>query len=291
MRNILCALLFLCVITLSAQEQQAILDTISQPQKVEVKKERTMGGKFLYDMGNIAGGMGYAFTRPLHWEGKQWAQTAGALAGTALLMLTADKPARDFMSRMGKDVPNLVMDYGWYYGSPQNNYMLTGAVYLTGLFTDNEKLRRTGVLLVTSASVAGLLQQTAKFTMGRARPMSGEDPTSFKFFEKEPKYHSFPSGHMVLAMTNAYAISKQFSNPWVKGGILFLGTVPGLTRMWDNAHWLSDIALSTVISIATVEGVDRYLDSKYAEKYNDGTKKVSWNLAVSHNQLGVIITF
>lgn len=283
MKHILIALFI--SITLSAQEKP-IADSIQHKSIMH----QTKGQKFMYDMGSVFGGMGYAYSRPFHWKGKQWKEAAGILAGTALLVLV-DEPVHDFMADAEEDIPQFIQDYGWYYGSPQNNYMLTGAVYLTGLITDNPKLRRTGVLLISSASAAGLLQQTSKYVFGRARPRSGDSPTTFKPFEADKDYHSFPSGHMILSFTNAYAISKQFKNPWVKGGILVLGAVPGISRLWESAHWLSDVALSAAISIVTVEAIDRYLDRRYDEKYNDDAKKVSWNLSVRPNQIGVIIQF
>lgn len=253
-------------------------------------KKKSMGKMFLYDMGNIFAGMGHAYSRPAHWKKKQWTQFAATMAGTAALFLV-DEPVHDFASRLEKDIPQVIQDYGWYYGSPQNNYAMTGAVYLTGLLTKNEKLRRTGVLLISSASAAGLLQQTSKYVFGRARPRSGDSPTTFDPFTSDKDYHSFPSGHMILAFTNAYAISKQFKNPWVKGGIIAIGSVPGLSRLWESAHWLSDVALSSVISIVIVESIDKYLDTKYNEKYNDRAKKVSWDLQFSKNKMGVVIRF
>ncbi|MDO5608059.1 MAG: phosphatase PAP2 family protein [Capnocytophaga sp.] len=269
---------------LSAQEEvlEITVDT--------VKQEKSTGQKFLYDMGNVFGGMGFAYSRPLHWEGKQWKQTAGVLAGTALLFLV-DEEVHAFGSRIEKDIPQWVQDYGWYYGSPQNNYMATGAVYLTGLISNSDKLRRTGVLLLSSASAAGLLQQVSKYAFGRARPRSGDSNTTFRPFEANNDYHSFPSGHAILAFTNAYAIAKQFGNPWVKGGILFVGAVPGLSRIWESAHWISDVALSFAISIATVEAIDRYLDRKYDQKYNDKKRKVDYQLTFRKNQIGVVMMF
>lgn len=38
-------------------------------------------------------------------------------------------------------------DYGKLYGSPENNYLATYGLYLAGLVTKNQKLRRTGVYL------------------------------------------------------------------------------------------------------------------------------------------------
>lgn len=169
--------------------------------------------------------------------------------------------------------------------------MITGAVYFTGLFTKNEKLRRTGVLLVSSASAAGLFQQLTKSVIGRARPVSGKSKDTFDPFNSHRDYHSFPSGHTMLAFTNAYAIAKQFKNPWLKAGIYTVGLIPGISRLWEGQHWLSDVALGVAISIFTVESIDRYLDRKYEQKYNDQTKKVSWNLNFGPGQVGFVARF
>ncbi|MCQ0111789.1 phosphatase PAP2 family protein [Zhouia amylolytica] len=252
--------------------------------------DKTTWQHFTYDMGNVFGGMGYAYSRPFHWDKKSWL-TFGGVAGGTMLLYTIDEPAKTYFEDQKEDIPQFIRDYGWYYGSPQNNYMLTGVVYLTGLFTKNEKLRRTGVLLISSASAAGLLQQVSKYTFGRARPRTGEQKNTFIPFSGDADYHSFPSGHTILAFTNAYAIAKQFKNPWVKAGIYTVGLVPGISRLWEGAHWLSDVGLSVAISIFTVEAIDKYLDSKYDEKYNSKQKKTDWSLSFGPGTVGVVVHF
>lgn len=252
--------------------------------------DKTTWQNFTYDMGSVFGGMGYAYSRPLHWGKKDLLTFGGVAAGTGLLFVI-DDDAKTFFEDQREDVPKLIRDYGWYYGSPQNNYMLTGAVYFAGLFTKNEKLRRTGVLLISSASTAGLLQQVSKYAFGRARPRSGEEKNTFYPFSGDKDYHSFPSGHAILAFTNAYAIAKQFKSPWVKAGIYTVGLIPGISRLWEGAHWLTDVTLSVAISIFTVEAIDKYLDSRYDEKYNQKHKKLSWDLNFSPGQLGVVVRF
>ncbi|MCX2680928.1 phosphatase PAP2 family protein [Galbibacter sp. EGI 63066] len=257
---------------------------------VKTTTDKNTWQEFTYDMGSVFGGIGYAYSRPFHWDSDNWSTFGGVATGT-LLAYTIDSNAKTFFENQKEDIPELVRDYGWYYGSPQNNYMLTGAVYLTGLITKNEKLRRAGVLLISSASTAGLLQQASKYAFGRARPRSGDDKNTFHPFSSDKDYHSFPSGHAILAFTNAYAIAKQFKNPWVKAGLYTVGLVPGVSRLWEGAHWLSDMTLSIAISIFTVEAIDRYLDSRYSEKYNRQHKNVSWNLKLSPGQLGVVACF
>ena len=243
-----------------------------------------------YDTESIFGGMGYAYSRPLHWEDNQWLTFGGVVAGTAGFYLF-DEESSTFFVNQQDDIPNVIMGYGERVGNPQNNYMLTGAVYLTGLFTRNEKLRRTGVLLISSASAAGLLQQISKTAIGRARPSSGKTRDTFAPFSFDKAYDSFPSGHTILAFTNAYAIAKQFKNPWIKGGLYAVGLIPGMTRLWDGKHWLSDVALGVAISIFTVEAIDKYLDKRYDEKYNSGTKKVDWSLNFAPGQMGIVMNF
>lgn len=264
--------------------------TISWGQDPIIKAPKTTWQMFTYDAGTMFTSIGYAYTRPLYWKGPQW-QTMGAVAGgTGFLYLFDDQTSKFF--RDGRDhVPSFIRHYGEFIGNPENNYSVTAGVYFTGLFTKNEKLRRTGVLLISSASATGLLQQIMKSLAGRARPISGQSKDTFDPFNASRNYHSFPSGHAMMAFTNAYVIGKQFKNPWVKAGIYTVGLVPGISRVWDGQHWLSDVAFSVAMSVFTVEAIDRYLDSKYAEKYNDQNKLVSWNLTFAPGQIGVIARF
>lgn len=250
----------------------------------------TLWKNFTYDIGNMVVGVGHSYTRPLHWQGKQWTQFGAVVAGTGLVYLFDDETSR-FVRNQREGIPRFIRDYGETYGNPENNYLVTGGVYLTGLFSKNEKLRRTGVLLVASASSAGFLQQVLKSVVGRARPVAELGKDTFDPFNSSRNFHSFPSGHTIMAFTNAYAIAKQFKNPWLKAGIYTLGAIPGISRVWDGQHFLSDVVFSFALSIATVESIDRYLDKKYNEKYNQQKKDLSWNLTFGGNRLGLVVYF
>lgn len=243
-----------------------------------------------YDVGNTFLAVGHSYLRPFHWNGRQWQALGGVAAGTALLYAIDDETSR-FISNQRESVPRAVRDYGTFYGSPENNFLLTTGVYVTGLALKNEKLRRTGVLLIASAAASGFLQQVVKSAVGRARPVAGLTKDTFDPFNSSRNFHSFPSGHAVLAFSNAYAIAKQFRNPWVKGAIYVVGLVPGVSRVWDRQHWLSDFGVSIALSIATVEAIDKFLDRKYDEKYNAQPKAISWNLVLGPGTLGVSMNF
>ena len=255
-----------------------------------INQSETRWQMFKYDAGNIFKGIGHSYIQPLKWKGKQWAQFGGLVASTGFVYL-ADEETSEFMRRNRESVPTFIRRYGEFYGNPENNYLVTSGVYLVGLATKNEKLRRTGVLLIASASSAGLLQQILKSSVGRARPVADLGKDTFDPFNSNRNFHSFPSGHALMAFTNAYAIGKQFKSPWVKAGIYTVGAIPGISRLWDGQHWLSDVLFSWAISIATVECIDRYLDRKYDQKYNDQSKNVSWNLSFGPGTVGISMQF
>ncbi|WP_405563096.1 phosphatase PAP2 family protein [Polaribacter sp. Asnod6-C07] len=271
-------------------------NSFSQNQKVSfnLDTEKNLWQNFTYDLGNIAGGMGYAYSRPLYWQKKQFTNLGYVAAGTTTFYFIDDNVDRWAVNYRPK-APNWLVNYGNNIGDPNNNYRLTGAVYLAGLFTKNPKLRRTGVLLISSASAAGLLQQVSKRIIGRARPRIEVGKATFDPFhiDRVYNYDSFPSGHVMLGFTNAYVIAKQFKNPWIKAGLYTIGSIPGFSRILDRFHWISDVAFSTAISIFIVEAIDRFLDTKYDDKYNEikKDKKVAWNLQFAPGTLGVTMNF
>jgi len=227
-------------------------------------------------------------------EKKQFVSFGYIATGTAALC-TIDDTIDSWADGWRNDVPRWIPDYGNNIGSANNNFMLTGAVYLTGLFTDNPKLRRTGVLLISSAAASGLLQQISKRIIGRARPRINVGKSSFDSFhiDRVFNYDSFPSGHAMLGFTNAYAIAKHFDSPWIRAGLYSIGSIPGIARIIDRFHWISDVAFYTAISIFIVEAIDRFLDTKYDQKYNDKKiqKKVVWDLQVTSGSFSATMYF
>lgn len=243
-----------------------------------------------YDGGSILGGIGHAYTAPLHWKEGNWITFAGAVAGNGMLWL-ADEEANNYLMRQGKDAPDWLMDSGFYFGKPQYNYTLTAGIYLAGFISNNARIRKTGVLLISSATAAGLIQSVLKNAAGRARPSAGVGAFTFKPFSKEESYHSFPSGHTILSFTTAYAISKQFENVWLKSGICALGLITPASRLLTGAHWLSDVGVGIALSVATVESIDKYLNRQRHYDPVMSKKKISWNLQFTSKTIGMVGVF
>ena len=235
-------------------------------------------------------GVAHSLTRPVQWKGKDFAKFGILVAGTAAMSL-ADEPIRDWAQQNQGSYPKVLRDFGWYFGSPQNYFAANAGLYAFGLITKNEKVRKTSVLIISSSITTGLLQSFTKAAVGRARPGSGFDSYSFNPFSGEATYRSFPSGHTILSVTMAHSIAKQFENTWVKIGIYTLGALPPISRIIDDAHWITDIAFSTALSIIVVDCIDNYLFKEKAYDYPTKKKLISWNLRLGGNQIGVVGTF
>jgi len=272
-------LYFLCLPSYSQEKPKDSLQAVSQYSIESSQKEMTRWQLLKYDGASTFGGIKHAYTQPFKWKGKDWAKFGGIVAGSALLFLV-DESAGDFFREVG-----------FRFGKPAINYGLTTGVYAFGLITKNEKVRKTGVLLIASATAGGLIQTLSKTLVGRARPTTGRGNDSFKFWSSDAGYHSFPSGHAVLSFTTAYAVSKQFRNPYVKGGIYAVGLLSPVSRLWNGAHWLTDVTLGVVLSVVIVDGIDNYLNKNDRYVYDANKFRVKWDITVGAGQLGVIGRF
>lgn len=245
---------------------------------------------FKYDTNASWRSIKHAVTRPLHWKGKDFTKFGGIVLGTVIIS-ASDRETSDFFRRQDESFPQPVQEFGFYFASPQNYLMANAGLYGFGLLTKNEQIRKTSVLIISSAITAGYLQIFARTAFGRARPFSGDGPYTFKPFAGKEDYFSFPSGHTVLGITMAHSIAKQFDSTWAKIGIYSIGSIPALTRLMDGAHWLSDVAFGAALAIIVVDGIDKFLFNSKTYDYPKKEKLISWNLRFSGNNIGIVGTF
>lgn len=266
-----------------------IASTKSFSQEIEAKDSLPTTWELLkYDGASAFGGLKKTYSQPLHWQKDDFI-TAGAIVGGTALLYIFDEETNEWFRSQEDHTPDFLQDFGWYYGSPQNNYAINGAVYLFGLFTKNEKIRKTGVLMISAATAAGIIQSISKTAIGRARPKEELGKGSFKPFSNLGGFHSFPSGHAILSFTSAYAISKQFKNPFVKAGILGVGLIAPASRLWEGAHWLTDVGVGIALSVVVVDTIDKYLSKERI--YGPEDQGISWKFQMGLGRIGIVGTF
>lgn len=235
----------------------------------------------------IFGGVKHVYSRPFKWKKDDWLTFGGIALGTTLLYIY-DEETNHYFVNQSEGAPQMLKEIGWYYGSPQNFFMISTGIYGYGLFAKNEKFRHTGTLILSSAIATGFIQTILKNGVGRARPSTAFGKSKFQPFSKESFFHSFPSGHSILSFTASHAIAKQFNSIWVKSGIYAVGLIAPISRLWIDAHWLTDVAAGMVLSIVVVDSIDKFLRGKKSIRKES---KITWNFKAGLNSIGLVGSF
>lgn len=151
------------------------------------------------------------------------------------------------------------------------SYIIGGTMYVAGRLANNRKLASLGLhgteALVVGEATASLL----KGLVGRQRPfVTPRNANSYQLFrgvtEGNP-YRSFPSGHSVAAFAAAAAVTSETSrnapnSRWIVGPLLYGGAaLVGVSRMYNNQHWASDVLIGAGIGTFAGLKVVRFNDA------------------------------
>ena len=150
-------------------------------------------------------------------------------------------------------------------GDPGSFITGTG-VYLIGRAGGNRRVESLGLHSVESILLADILGGGIKMITGRQRPFVDiKTPYSFQLWRgfAGDQYRSFPSGHTITAFAFASTLTResQFWWPhatWYVGTIFYGGAgLVGLSRVFNNQHWASDVvagaALGTIVGLKVVK--------------------------------------
>jgi len=88
-----------------------------------------------------------------------------------------------------------------HLGDGTYHVLAFGAGYLAGRMTGNEKLTEVSREGFQSFLISGITVITLKSLFGRARPYMNEGPLAFHPLTLDNDYHSFPSGHTIVAFS------------------------------------------------------------------------------------------
>jgi membrane-associated phospholipid phosphatase len=158
-----------------------------------------------------------------------------------------------------------------FLGFP-GSVMIGISVYGVGHVIDDRRVAAFGLHGTEAIVLTYPLVWVGKNTLGRARPYDDADnPFNFKpgrGFVSDGRYHSFPSGHTAAAFAVAAALSAESGRIWPEAKpyaapVLFTGaTLVGVSRMYHNSHWASDVVAGAAIGVLTGSALIRYLYSR-----------------------------
>jgi membrane-associated phospholipid phosphatase len=148
-------------------------------------------------------------------------------------------------------------------------FLIGGGLYAIGRFGGHKDLEDLGWHGTEAVLLATGVTTVLKDVLGRARPFVVGDtvPHSFSFgkgFSGGSDYQSFPSGHTTAAFAAAASVTSEVRRIWPQAvwyvaPVMYGGaTVVGLSRMYHNAHWASDVVLGAAIGTFSGLKVVRY---------------------------------
>ena len=143
-------------------------------------------------------------------------------------------------------------------------FVIGGTMYVVGRATKNEKAAQLGLHGTEALLVGHGLGLVLKGVIGRARPYKDiTNPHDYQlmrgFKRGKEGYRSMPSGHTIAAFAAAAAVTSETKSWWPNSVWLIApamyggATIAGVSRMYNNKHWASDVI--TGAAIGTMAGV------------------------------------
>ncbi len=219
----------------------------------------------------------------------RWWHGVLAVGGAATLFLV-DEPVQQLAQRRRSQTVDAAAAGFRQLGEPLVVYSASLGALGVGLLRGDDGLERSGARLTTSITLAAAVVHAGKLVFGRDRPNVSGQAFDFRPFSGLAD-KSFPSGHTAVAFALATTLSDDVDHDAATVVLFALATGTGLSRINDDKHWTSDVALGAVVGIAsarlvngrwTVFGIDTptYLENRRGQATGLGEAMVGMGAGI-----------
>ena len=199
---------------------------------------------------------GDVFTAPAHFDSKDWLIASSTLGLTAASFLI-DKDIKAFaLKKKGVFGDNLFKIDDIYH--IEFVAASIAALYIYGVAAKDQDVRNLGLRLTEATAYASSITLLGKFLIGRERPATTNDALNFDPPNTSWQFISLPSGHTTLSFAYSTVMASAYNNFIWKFSWYTLAALVGAARIYNNAHWFSDVLLGGAIGYFVGEFVNNH---------------------------------
>lgn len=214
------------------------------------------------------------FTAPVSFTGTDWAITGG-LAVIGYGIYTQDDKIQKYVSnRIDAGTERFLYDYVDPWSTGVFPSFLFGGILAYGFIADSDKHKVVVMDGAKAFLISGAITTFLKYGFRRERPfVGGDNPNKDVWFGEfmSDKYTSFPSGHTTAYFALAAVLETHFKDQvWVGIASYSLAAVTGVSRVYNNKHWASDVFVGALVgwSVGKIVANANYNNWKASPYYN-----------------------
>jgi membrane-associated phospholipid phosphatase len=183
---------------------------------------------------------------PFRWDDKDWAKLGLFVVSEGALSLV-DEPVKNLSQSIQNKPSTFISKYLLEDICGEHSYIIASGILTFGLISGKSKCISTALLALESYGLANIVTRASKTLIGRKRPDDWQNEGPYAF--RGPfNGRSFPSGHATSSFAVASVIANQYrDSKWIPITAYSVAGLAGLSRIYDNKHWLTDVVAGAAI--------------------------------------------
>lgn len=218
-------------------------------------------------------------TSPFQTENGNVFITLGVL-GALGLTYANDTDIRNRFNRSSSKSLDKAADIGTTIGDPYLHLGFAALLYGGSIIADSAKWKEAGEMLGEALILADASTLILKEATGRGRPIATDHKGDFKPFGFKNNYDSFPSMHTASSFAMASVLAATSDSMAMKISFYSAATFVGLSRIYQNKHWASDVLLAAAMG---------ELSGRVVTSYHVNNKKIALAPQVFQNGAGMAL--
>lgn len=219
------------------------------------------------------------------WAGKL-AIAAGYATATYICYQYIDSRAQDESQEIKDGFLNTVFGGVSGFGLGKTQTIALVSTSAIAFISRNQKLKQTVITWAGALLINSIITEQVKNTFQRHRPNTGDSYHTFDWHHGSGYHRSFASAHTSNAFTTATVFATMYKNhKWVPYVAYGLASMVGISRIYHNEHWASDVMTGAAIGFLSAKAMNGI--------YKFASKKLLFlpNVSLNGGSVSVVYSF